>query len=485
MFAAIPEPRTGTRGRPPYLRQAESAAAGPVIPYDLGAAFRITGRPGNLIQDVVNISANGTFVAVGIGYGFEEERERPIGPPNSVRFAANDGSIVVGDLVLEDLPLAALIEGFRVNPKVADWVFGDQVLGAGNGGFTETPAIPGTVPADRVFSNVLQRIKTPEEISFLFSLVDSGTGREFQDQAAHNLASLGKSNGERPFRLLAQPFHFAPRSTLRLQVTERTEGVRGTLFIVLYGYRVLGAAACPEPIARRLQGPPMCPVETIGNPDARIIPFDYVSRLQLTGRRGSQVEGEVPVNADGGFVATGIGYGLAVPERNVSLQMGAVADVQNAVLRHELQEWKPGSNVNVNLGHLPLRLIPSSALLDGIRIRPGWIRIALQDDAHLAGQLPFELLDSIFERLNRPEDVSFRYALSDAGTGRELQNQHLNNIAGLGIADGDRPFKRLARPMIFLPRSVIRVEIEEVYGRGDVFIVFQGYKLLDRRGIFA
>jgi hypothetical protein len=483
MFAATPIPRTGTRGRPPYPRQAESAAAGPVIPYDLGATFRITGRPGNLVQDVINISANGTFVAVGIGYGFEEERERPIGAPNAIQFAAKDDSIVVGDLVLEDLPLAALIEGFRVNPRFADWVFGGRALGVGNGGFTGSPAIPGTVPADRVFGSVLERIKASEEISFLFSLVDSGTGREFQDQAAHNLASLGKSNGERPFRLLAQPFHFAPRSTLRLQVTERTEGVRGTLFIVLYGYRVLGAAACPEPIARRLQGSPMCPVETIGNPDARIIPFDYVSRLQLTGRRGNQVEDELPVNADGGFVATSIGYGLAVEERNVSLQMGAVADVQDARLRDELQAWQPG--LAVNLGHLPLRLIPSSALLDGIRIRPGWIRIALQDDGHLADELRFELLGSIFERLNRPEDVSFRYALSDPGTGRELQNQRLNNIAGLGIADGDRPFKRLARPMIFLPRSAIRVEIEEVYGRGDVFIVFQGYKLLDRRGIFA
>jgi hypothetical protein len=483
MFAATPGPRTGTRGRLLYARNTESAAAGPVIPYDLGATFRITGRPGNVVQDVINISTNGVFVAVGIGYGFEEDRERPIVPPDVVQFAANDGSIVVGDLVLEHLPLATLIEGFRVNPKFAHWVFGDQALGTGNGTFTETPAISDTVPADRVFSNVLQRIKAPEEISFLFSLVDSGTGREFQDQAAHNLASLGKSNGERPFRLLAQPFHFAPRSTLRLQITERTEGVRGTLFIVLYGYRVLGAATCPEPIARRLRGSPQCPVETIGNPDARIIPFDYVSRLQLTGRRGNQLADELPVNADGGFVGTSIGYGLAIEERNISLQMGAVADVQDETLRNELLTWKPGSKVN--LGHLPLRLIPSSALLDGIRIRPGWIRIALQDNGQLAGQLPFELLGSIFERLNRPEDVLFRYALSDPGTGRELQNQRLNNVAGLGIADGDRPFKRLARPMIFLPRSAIRVEIEEVYGRGDVFIVFQGYKLLDRRGIFA
>ena len=485
MFAATPGPRTGTRGRPPYARNTESAAAGPVIPYDLGATFRITGRPGNVVQDVINISPNGVFVAVGIGYGFEEDRERPVGPPGAIQFAATDGTMVVGDLVLEDLPLAALIEGIRVNPKFADWIFGDQAFGNGNGTFTESPTISDTVPVDRVFSNVLQRIKAPEEISFLFSLVDSGTGREFQDQAAHNLASLGKSNGERPFRLLAQPFHFAPRSTLRLQITERTEGVRGTLFIVLYGYRVLGAATCPEPIARQLRGSPMCPVETIGNPDARIIPFDYVSRLQLTGRRGNHVEDELPVNADGGFVATSIGYGLAVEQRNVSLQMAAAADVQNTALRAEVLTWQPGSNVTVNLGHLPLRLIPPRALLDGIRIRPGWLRIALQDNGLLAGQLPFELLGSIFESLNRPEHVSFRYTLFDPGTGRDLQNQRINNIAGLGIADGDRPFKRLARPMIFLPRSAIRIEIEEVYGRGDVFIVFQGYKLLDRRGIFA
>jgi len=101
----------------------------------------------------------------------------------------------------------------------------------------------------------------------------------------------------------------------------------------------------------------------------------------------------------------------------------------------------------------------------------------------LADQLPVGLLDSVFERLNRPEDVAFRYALFDTGTGRELQNQRLFNVAGFGIADGDRPFKKLARPMVFLPRSTIRIELEEVFGRGKVFIVFQGYKLLDRQRV--
>ena len=147
------------------------------------------------------------------------------------------------------------------------------------------------MPADRVFGNLLQKVKSAEEISFLFSMVDSGTGREFQDQPAHNLASLGKSNGERPFRILAQPFHFAPRSTVRLQVTERTEGVRGTLFIVLYGYRVLGDRVVSEAVVRRLRGSPMCPVETIGNPNARIIPFDYVSTLAADGATRQSARG--------------------------------------------------------------------------------------------------------------------------------------------------------------------------------------------------
>jgi hypothetical protein len=68
----------------------------------------------------------------------------------------------------------------------------------------------------------------------------------------------------------------------------------------------------------------------------------------------------------------------------------------------------------------------------------------------------------------------------DTGTGRELQNQSLNNVAGLGIANGDRPFKRLIRPMIFHPRSTIRVSVREHFGRGRLYLVFHGYKLLDR-----
>jgi len=466
--------------RPPL----KPPSAGPVMPYDLAATFKITGRPGNLLQDVINVSTDSTFVAVGIGYGFEEDRESTLTSQDEIRrAAAAPVSVNFGDIKIKDLPLAALMEGFRVNPKYAHWIFPEQAIGVENG-FGETGASE-SITTDRIFGRLLQRIKTPTDISFLISLIDTATGREFQDQPAHNLASLGKSNGERPFRALAKPFTFAPRSTLRIQITERTEGVTGTLFVVLYGYRLLGAGPCPEPVVRSMRGTEICPEETIGNPNAGTIPFDYVSSVELTGRRGNIIEDELPISADGGFVATSIGYGLAADQQDVRLQMGEIARVAGGtpiLLRPLLNARSVWTGVNIPLGDLPLRVFPVSALLDGIRIKPGWLRLALDNGGRLANAFSAELLDGAFERINRPVDVSFRYAITDTGTGREMQNQRLNNIAGLGIANGDRPFKPLPRSMVFLPRSTIRLEIEELFGRGQLYIAFHGYKLLHRQG---
>ena len=71
----------------------------------------------------------------------------------------------------------------------------------------------------------------------------------------------------------------------------------------------------------------------------------------------------------------------------------------------------------------------------------------------------------------------------DSGSGRELQNKSVHNIAGLGAADGDRPFRPFARPVPFVPRSTIRIEIEELsagpfFKDGTLFIVLHGYKRL-------
>ena len=88
------------------------------------------------------------------------------------------------------------------------------------------------------------------------------------------------------------------------------------------------------------------------------------------------------------------------------------------------------------------------------------------------------MVERIFQRLNRPEDVRFLYTITDSGTGRDLQDQRVHNVAGLGIANGDRPFRVLHKPMMFLPRSTIQVQVEEIFGRGRLYIVFQGYKIL-------
>jgi hypothetical protein len=418
------------------------ANPGAILAYDYAARFELKGIPGNIVQDVINVSTEGIFVAVAIGYGFEEERAQALQLDFSNTFTPND-------VELRHIPIDALITGFRINPRVAELVSFDQELSA------------------RFAATLLQRVKSPEDISFLFSIVDSATGRELQDEPTHNLASLGKSNGERPFRPLAQPLTFMPRSTIRLQIIERSEGIKGTLFIVLYGYKVIGASSCPEPLMRRLHDPQICPTETIGNPSDRVVPFDYVARLELTGQPENVVESEVPINVEGGFVATAIGYALEAEPTDVAVTVPP--DIIDAI---------GGAETTFKLSQLPLSSFPQDALRDGVRIRANFLRVVFGGDGNLSDSVRVTLAGKIFERLNRSEDVSFRYSIFDGGMGRELQNQPIHNIAGLGIANGDRPFKKFARPMIFLPRSTIGVTVQERFGRGTLYFVFQGYKVL-------
>src|SRR5262245_60605079 len=299
------------RQRPVRQRPAEKRAD--VVPYDYGTTFRITGQPGNVIQSVINTAPDSLFVAVAIGYGFEEDRGRAL----LFHPAPQGNTVQLGKITLKHLPASAVIEGFRVNPRFVDQVF--EFSSTSNGVPRALATDP--VPAGSVRNgSYFQRVKPPSEIQFLFSMLDSGTGRELQDEPVHNLASLGKSNGERPFRLLAQPITFLPRTTMRLQIIERSQDALGTLFVVLYGYQITGASSCAELLTRHLTGPPVCPTETIGNPSARVIPFDYVTTFELRGSPYNQLESETTVNAEGGFVATSIGYGLLAAETEVPIQ---------------------------------------------------------------------------------------------------------------------------------------------------------------------
>src|SRR5215475_11312273 len=111
--------------RPQSAARAEAAAQqlqpGALVPYDATARFQLTGQPGRIVQDVINISPDAVFIAVAIGYGFEQDRMGPLllvepGPnPPPPR--------AVGKVTLANISIPDIIEGFRIDPKLEDVVF--------------------------------------------------------------------------------------------------------------------------------------------------------------------------------------------------------------------------------------------------------------------------------------------------------------------------------------------------------------------------
>jgi hypothetical protein len=435
--------------------QSRDVSGGRVIPYEYVADFTLKGEVGNLVQDVINVSVEGVFVAVSIGYGLAEER--------ADQLSSGDLDLsslpTLGNVRLGDLPPDALIDGFRLNPNLRPLIVGPD------------GRLNDTLP---VRPEMFQRLKPVDNFNFLLSLVDTGTGRELQNKPVNSLATLGRADGRRPFKMLPQPMVFLPRSTIRLQVEERSRGVTGRLFISLQGYKVLGLAGAAEEETRRLaefepiKKTPVYDHET-GNyrplgeaiqqdaPSTRVVPFDYVSTLDLTGQPGNILEDEVPINVDGGYVATAVGYSLDAGDTRIEI------------------DSQPDT---ANLGNIRLNQIkPVQSLFDGVRLDPLRVRFAYSAGGQL-NTVSRDLLGRLFQSVNRLEEVRFLYSIIDTGTGRELQNQRAFNVASLGIANGDRPFKVFHKPMTFLPRSTIRVQVEEVFGRGRLFLVFQGYKIL-------
>jgi hypothetical protein len=99
------------------------------------------------------------------------------------------------------------------------------------GGFTDTGEL------------AQQVVRRFAGIEFLYSIIDSGSGRELQNLPIHSLAGLGNAEGDRPFRTFARPFLFMPRSTVRIEIEELSQGPLyegATLYFVLHGYKMLG-----------------------------------------------------------------------------------------------------------------------------------------------------------------------------------------------------------------------------------------------------
>jgi hypothetical protein len=207
------------------------------IPYDYVATFTLEGQIGNRLVDVVNVSVDGAFVAVAIGYSLLLAPPAPIQPPPPAQApvgARGRGVNAVNEIVTR-IPMA------RALPVNAG--FGGVVgafVAAGAGG------VPVGIGDEEVRDVVRQSVLRLRGFDFLYSIVDSGSGRELQNQPIHNIAGLGSPDGQRPFRPFAKPMLFMPRSTIRIEIIEQSAGnllAGGVLYFVLHGYKILGYGA--------------------------------------------------------------------------------------------------------------------------------------------------------------------------------------------------------------------------------------------------
>jgi hypothetical protein len=201
------------------------------------------------------------------------------------------------------------------------------------------------------------------------------------------------------------------------------------------------------------------------------IPYDYVATFTLQGKRGTRVQDVINISTDGAFVAVSIGYSF-IPELTKHITISLVPNATDPGNFHRV--WSL-------TGRGELAGPPDD--LGGINV------------SFLLAQGSATTLPEPHDRLVNPVamlqcllvqtcGLDFKYSITDGGSGRELQNESIHNIAGLGKADGERPFRPLAKPMLFMPRSAIRIEIDEVsegllYKDSLLYIVLHGYKMLN------
>jgi hypothetical protein len=224
-------------------------------------------------------------------------------------------------------------------------------------------------------------------------------------------------------------------------------------------------------------------------PAAKEIPYDYVAKFTLLGKRGNRVQDVINISIEGAFVAAAIGYSF-IPAQLADLSRIPVTLPSGVIL------GPPG------LPPTTLNEIIAETIADQLQrdiryerpkppAQPGLPAATVTPDRIETAKQLASVLDPLFGDprmliecfLTRLCGIDFKYSIVDSGTGRELQNQPIHNIAGLGEANGERPFRPLAKPMLFLPRSTIRIEVEEIsvgplYTNAELFIVLHGYKML-------
>jgi hypothetical protein len=405
------------------------------IPFDYVFQFPLSGTPSNRVQDVVEISMQGVFVAVSTAYSFVLDERRT---PDSFAPVLDQTTVLQGPVLVPDF------SGFPVSPDAFHKVLIAGIPGA-------DVAVLLLHPPGNIVELTLQ--PTPNPPSVL------GTG------------TIG------PNGTLSLDLNFAVESGSIICGWDRTNNLMGQLFEVGAPANGNGFETTPvigpNPLSGKLPAVGDERVHVYGSPGESVELFLF----DRTAAVGTPVEvNQTPVLD----ASTGRAEIRLVPS-GTKLKAGDVLMLRGSRVTSvpfsmfTIPRPKPST---ITLGALLAGLESVNADVSrGFRVNPNFIRFV---DADLPlDQISQGILANSFEPGCGPDDVSFLYSIDVVSTGRELQNKPIHNIAGLGIANGDRPFRPFARPIAFEPRSVIRIQIEEISTLpGTLFIVLQGYKML-------
>jgi hypothetical protein len=402
------------------------------IPFDYAFQFPLKGERDNRVQDVVEISMEGVFVALSLGYSVvldEKTRPRTFQP--------------------------VLDQRTTPQPPVLVSVF------------------PPANPADPNSPNSVLVAGTPDAEIAILLLPSPGTVTPVLPNPPNPPSILALARiGADGTALVPVPFAIDTGGIFR--IWDRTNNFLSELVEVLplaSGSRFSTTPVVgPNPTKSRLPTAGDDRVHVYGAPGSVVDLFLLRSTLSLGTDPQRQ---QVPLDVSTGTKDVQLGE---------KLSGGDVLFVKDNLLNTIPFSMFTVPRVRfstISLGALTAGLEKIGAdLTGGFRLNPNFAALAAADpplDQQTAGTL-----GRAFETgAVAAEEASFRYSIDVVSTGRELQNKEIHNIAGLGIANGDRPFRPFAKPMMFEPRSSIRIQITEISGPpGTLFIVLQGYKML-------
>jgi len=230
-------------------------------------------------------------------------------------------------------------------------------------------------------------------------------------------------------------------------------------------------------------------------PERKSIPFDYAFRFELKGSPGRVTNSIVSISVEAQFTAVSIGYGVIptvepivfgpAPPPPPPNDGGGVILLATTTTPQDLFSISLGQifqGLDTQLKDTTLTLNGSDSGADavfknGLKLNPNVAELALQANSSF---LSTDVLNRLFQVVASPSAfIQFKYAIFDEGSGREFQSEPILNIAGLGSANGERPFRYFAQPITFRPRSTIRMEVTEVSDfEGELQVALQGYKVL-------